>query len=64
MVRLYEKLKSGGKARAACAGWILYWGVALGLLLFEKETIIGTAQADRKIYIPVFAAAVILCFAG
>ena len=55
MVRLYEKLKNRGKARAACAGWILYWGIALGLLLFERELIVGTTEKDRKLYLPVFA---------
>lgn len=64
MVRLYEKLKTGGRARAACAGWILYWGAALGLLLFEREKIVGVTKEERSIYLPVFAAAVVLCFAG
>ena len=64
MVRLYEKLKTGGKARAACAGWILYWGIALGLLLFERELIVGTTEKDRKLYLPVFAGMIVLCFAA
>lgn len=64
MVRLYEKLKTGGKARAACTGWILYWGIALGLLLFERELIVGTTEKDRKLYLPVFAGMIVLCFAA
>lgn len=64
MRQLYEKLQKGGKARAACAGWILYWGITLGLLLFEKERIIGTTEEEKKIYLPVFAVLVILCFGG
>ena len=64
MVRLYEKLKTGGKARAACAGGILYWGLALGLLLFERELIVGTTEKDRKLYLPVFAGMIVLCFAA
>lgn len=64
MRQLYEKLQKGGKARAACAGWILYWGITLGLLLFEKERIIGTTEEEKRIYLPVFAVLVILCFGG
>ena len=60
MGQLYEKLQKGGKARAACAGWILYWGITLGLLLFEKERIIGTTEEEKRIYLPVFAVLVIL----
>ena len=64
MRQLYEKLQKGGKARAASAGWILYWGITLGLLLFEKERIIGTTEEEKRIYLPVFAVLVILCFGG
>lgn len=64
MRQLYEKLQKGGKARVACAGWILYWGITLGLLLFEKERIIGTTEEEKRIYLPVFVILVILCFGG
>lgn len=64
MRQLYEELKRNKKARVFCTAWILYWGMTLGFLLYEKDLIIGTAAGEQAVYETVWIVAVILCICG
>lgn len=64
MRQLYEELKKRRKARVFCAAWILYWGITLGFLLYEKDLIIGTVAEEQNVYRIVYILTVILCIFG